>query len=559
MQVLRYRIGVFKGQKAMMAAIYGYPKLAKNLPGLVQIHGGGQYADYRAVLTNAKRGYATISIAWAGRINAPGYKVTPDIVKLFWDNKTTDSDYKITTDWGAVDGYHAPSRNPENAFGSLQPASWTLDPVESPRNNSWFLCTVGARRALTFLEQQPEIDYDKLGVYGHSMGGKLTVLTSIDKRVKVAAPSCGGVSDRYNDSGLYQNTIGDDVYLPKISCPIIFLSPSNDFHGAINDLQKTLLEIKSEQWRVICSPHHNHQDNAEYEVATQLWFDQFLKGRFTSPETPETSLELITDTGIPSLSVSPDTSKTIFYIDIYYTQHGNEIEEIKNVQQRINRFWHYAHPTKRGNKWEAELPLYRVDEPLWVYANVVYSLDEPVTGAGYYYRIYTANKFNLSSTMHMILPEQLKEAGVKATMKPSLLIESFERNWEKEWFTYRPENWGRKTHKVHHDKWEAPDDAKLGLEVLSDNPNKLLVGIDEYATEIQLNGGSKWQKIILVPGDFQNASDETLPCWKDIKEFRIGAKETLRLKGNNSFDPKELGDKWKGEKPVFKDLQWIQN
>ena len=70
MQVLRYRIGIFKGKKAMMAAIYGYPKGATNLPGLVQIHGGGQYADYRAVLTNAKRGYATISIAWAGRINA---------------------------------------------------------------------------------------------------------------------------------------------------------------------------------------------------------------------------------------------------------------------------------------------------------------------------------------------------------------------------------------------------------------------------------------------------------------------------------------------------------
>ena len=26
MQVLRYRIGIFKGQKAMMAAVYGYPK-----------------------------------------------------------------------------------------------------------------------------------------------------------------------------------------------------------------------------------------------------------------------------------------------------------------------------------------------------------------------------------------------------------------------------------------------------------------------------------------------------------------------------------------------------
>ena len=52
-KVLRYRIGVFKGKKAMMAAVYGYPKGGENLPGLVQIHGGGQYADYRAPLTNA--------------------------------------------------------------------------------------------------------------------------------------------------------------------------------------------------------------------------------------------------------------------------------------------------------------------------------------------------------------------------------------------------------------------------------------------------------------------------------------------------------------------------
>ena len=45
LKVLRYRIGIFKGQKAMMAAVYGYPKGGQNLSGLVQIHGGGQYAD----------------------------------------------------------------------------------------------------------------------------------------------------------------------------------------------------------------------------------------------------------------------------------------------------------------------------------------------------------------------------------------------------------------------------------------------------------------------------------------------------------------------------------
>jgi len=71
LRVLRYRIGVFKGRKGMMAAVYGCPKGGSNLPGLVQIHGGGQYADYKAPLTNAKRGYATISIAWAGASALP--------------------------------------------------------------------------------------------------------------------------------------------------------------------------------------------------------------------------------------------------------------------------------------------------------------------------------------------------------------------------------------------------------------------------------------------------------------------------------------------------------
>ena len=66
LRVLRFRIGIFKGQKAWMAGVFGFPSGGKNLPGLLQIHGGGQYADYKAALTNGKRGYATLSIAWAG-------------------------------------------------------------------------------------------------------------------------------------------------------------------------------------------------------------------------------------------------------------------------------------------------------------------------------------------------------------------------------------------------------------------------------------------------------------------------------------------------------------
>lgn len=556
LKVLRYRIGIFKGEKSMMAAVYGYPKGAENLPGLVQIHGGGQYADSNAVLTNAKRGYATISVSWAGRINAPDYKVNPDVVKLFWDGKTDDPEYKIITDWGALDAYHAPSRNPKNQFPSIpEPSEWTLDPVVSPRNNSWFLCTIGLRRALTFLEQQPEVDGEKLGVYGHSMGGKLTVLTAgSDSRVKAAAPSCGGISDRYNDDPLFTATLSDPVYLKRITAPTMFLSPSNDFHGRINDLQLAVQEIKTEQWRVTCAPHHNHQDTAEYEVATQLWFDQILKGTFETPATPETKLELSQKGGVPLFSVKPDASKEILGVEIYYTQQGQVDGEKDDRENTKARFWHFAKPEKNGDTWVGALPVHSVEKPLWVYANIIYALDEPVSGAGYYYRDYTTDRFVVSSLMSQLSVAELAVAEVKPTLQDSLVIESFGEDWEKGWFSYFPDKWPVSTHKVYDPVWKAPDSATLSLEILSPEQNKMAIGLDGYFTEIALSGGDAWQEISLSPGDFENEKGEKLESWQGLRELQLVDEKTLRDKKSSA--KKAFGGKWQGNPPQFKDLKW---
>jgi len=163
-RVVRYRIGTFKGQPATMAAFYAFPKGAKALPAILQIHGGGQSASLSAVVTNAKLGYASLSLNWGGN------KMT------FADGKLYDGP---NTDWGALGATHPPQRNKANHFaGPTTPDAYTLDAVDSPRNDNWFLVTLSARRALTFLEQQPEVDPAKLGVTGHSMGGRLTVQLS---------------------------------------------------------------------------------------------------------------------------------------------------------------------------------------------------------------------------------------------------------------------------------------------------------------------------------------------------------------------------------------------
>lgn len=559
LKVLRYRIGVFKGQKAMMAAVYGYPKGGKNLPGLLNIHGGGQYADYRSVLTNARRGYATMTIAWAGRISSPNYRVTPKEVKLFWDSKTDDPGYKVTTDWGALDAYHAPSRFGKDAFVSIPTLAWSLDAVESPRNNSWFLCTLGARRALTFLEQQPEVDGEKLGVYGHSMGGKLTVLTTgADARVKAAAPSCGGISDRYNEKPLHRNTVGDSPSLQHISCPTLFLSPANDFHGHINDLIVATRELDEQPWRITASPHLSHKDLPENEVATQLWFDQHLKGSFTWPKTPETQTQLKTSDGIPLFTVTPDTAKPVLGVDVFYTQQGIEGGDRAIRENRMNRFWHYAKATRQGDRWTAALPVFATDKPLWVYANVRYPLDEPVSGAGYYYGDYTASHFNLSSLIQIIQPEELKAAGVKATLKASWMIEAFSDGWEKEWFTDKPEAWPVKTHKVYHPQWAASEGAKLSLEVRAEEANTLVIGIDSSAADVALSGGPDWQTIILSTNDFKNVSEQPRSGWSGIKELRLSAAEHLKSGKRGDPTTRLVGTHWKGTAPAFRNLRWIE-
>lgn len=557
LRVLRYRIGVFKGTKAKMACVYGFPKGGRRLPGLVQIHGGGQYADYQAPLTNAKRGYASLSISWAGRISAPGYRVSPNEVKLFWEGKTKDPRYKVTTDWGALDAYHAPSRNGKDAFPSIPVAEWTLDSIESPRNNSWFLATLGVRRGLTFLERQPEVDGNQLGVYGHSMGGKLSVLTAgSDKRVKAAVPSCGGISDRYSFNPLHLATVSDPPSLKNITCPILFLSPSNDFHGRINDLETSVQEIQSKDWRVSCSPHHNHQDSAPYEVGTQIWFDSYLQGLGKVPATPQLNL-ILADGKSPNVSLAVDESEEISSVDLFYTQQGQADGEKDNTMNTKNRFWHHSSAVKRAGKWNAQLPIFSLKKPLWVYANVHYKLKQPIAGAGYYYGRYKTDTYNLSSLMQVTGAAELQRSGVVASLRRDMGIEDFMGEWKKEWFTYKAEKWGVKTHKIYHPMWLAPKGAKISIEVKCEVPNQLIIGIDGYAAEVSLNGKNQWQTVMLSAEDFKDARNKPLPNWIGIKELRLDSEDTLRPPRGTDSKSRKVGAEWKGKKPEFQKLQWV--
>lgn len=543
MRVVRFRVGIFKGKKSMLAGIYGFPKDGKNLPGLVQIHGGGQSAHENAVFTNAKRGYASLSLAWTGRIAAGPYTVNHDGVKLFHEGKTGNPNYRVTTDWGAIDAYHDPCRNKETKFASTKPTPWTLDAVDSPRNSPWFFWALGARRALTFLEQQPEVDPARLGVYGHSMGGQQTVaLAGTDARIKAAAPSCGGISYRIFENDPANASVADAANLLHITCPVVFLMPSNDFNARIEDLPPAIDLLKNPAWRIASAPHHNHQDTPEFEVATPLFFDAHLKGAFQFPATPAMAVQWKTPDGIPLATARPDPSREPLRVDFYYTQQAVPQSDLgsKNLP-RPAHFWRHAPAKKSGQVWIAKLPLADAERPVWVFTNVTYPLEVPVAGAGYYHGDYSADRFTISSRLLAVEPGELKAAGVKPSFSPTPLIESFKGELNRDWFTYKPDHWGRSTHRVHEPQWRAPAGAKLGIEVLAADPLNLEISLGDHSAVKAIPAAPDWQESVFAPADFKNKKGEALGDFAPAQILAFG-------EGPGKPSPSV---------PKFRNLRWI--
>ena len=560
-RVVRYQVGVFKGAPAKVAAFYAFPKGGAKVPGLVQIHGGGQAASLDSAVTDAKRGYACVSINWGGnRLNFGRAHIAYD---------------GPNTDWGKLDATHPPQRNKANHFaGALTPDAYTLDAIESPRNSNWFLVLIAARRAITFLEQQPEVDAGRLGVYGHSMGGKLTTdLAGIDKRVKAAVPSCGGAGTiletqadlpgcvKSKPSALELACVSDNAYILRISCPILWLSPANDFNAPLDNMAYTWRDLADGQVRFSIAPHLNHRHADEHAITQHLWFEQHLKGAFTMPSSPRVEVNLKTADGVPCVSVTPDGSQPVKRIDLYYSVDPHV----------LSRFWRHATVTKAGEAWRAKCPVMNSEQPLFVYANAIY--DTParcrnvatVPGQG------NSDTFALSSRVLSVSPEQLTAAGVRATDRPERMIDDGSRGWQ-DWYQLNwahPPLWSATTRKLKDPKWRGPDGAKLVFEIRSATDNTLVIKVNcnawcaflpgkpavDYSAVKELKGSPGWQTVSVGLGELSATDPKSavpLANWQTVTEFSISPSGEIVRDGQKM---KIEGKPWQGAREI-RNLRW---
>ena len=526
-QYVTFKVGTFKGTEARIAAYYSYPDNGKRNAAFVWSHGGGQRAERGRGVYFAKQGFATVDINWLGR--------------------PMEEDISINTDWGNVD----PSQGPRFYSKALRkgwkrnllPDDYSIDPVPSPRNANWFLLTVAARRAITFLEQQPEVDPNRIGFTGFSMGGMITALTAIDERLKAVAPFVGGTGFKYVDFPggiqgssikphfqnleLYKNTIDASAYWPSVKCPVMFISSSNDFHSTFERIYQSMDLLKHPNWRVTTNIHQNHGPGPEQWATLNLWFDQYLKGIDQKiPATPASNLTLNTSSFIRSatFTVTPSDQDRLVNTEIYYSYDPNS----------RTRFWIRANEKSAKGIWSTQVPLH-TDLPIYFFAICRYQLDKTqVLERG------ETNTFVLNSEEQSFIPESINLSSLVSLADPELVFEDFSSGIQ-DWSTRDQRS--IKTYKFQNPELDRADHKKLSLTIDPQGRRLALrvnasskflsrennLGDFSHARQIQ---GEGVQEVLINLNDFKGPENKSLQ-WSKIATMEI---ILIDLKTNDKID-----------------------
>ena len=327
-------------RRVRILALIGYRRGARDLPAVLHLHGGGQTISPEWVRIWAERGYVGMSIDTCGDY----------------------ADRVEHSDWGPIE---------QANMGSFD--GYRIQP--SPRDSGWYHWALVSRRALTVLEQRPEVDAKRMGIYGISMGGTdCWLVAGSDERVRTAVPiyGCGYMIDPRRGQWLdpeltaeqlrWRRVLSAEAHAPAIKCSVLYLSASNDFHGLIDYAHESLASVQAPV-RCAFTPRFNHHVAYEQGRNLLLWMDTELNGGDPWPEAPAISLGMGVR-GVPRATLIPGGRDGIVRVALYYAV-GHKPPQA--------RYWRSAKAVRnRAGDWVAELPTPDPWEPIHSFANVTY-------------------------------------------------------------------------------------------------------------------------------------------------------------------------------------------
>ena len=523
---LTYKVGRFKGTDSRVAAYYSFPNKPGKHPAFVWTHGGGQRAEKNRSVYFAKQGFANIDVNWLGR--------------------PVKEDIEINTDWGKVDPTQGPrfySKALRKGWKvNLQPDEFSIDPIASPRNSNWILLSMAGRRAITFLEKQTQVNADRIGFTGYSMGGMITALTAIDPRLKAVAPFVGGTGfkdvdfpggivgsskrQQFQNLEMYQNVIDPQSYWPHVKCPVAFITSSNDFHSTFERIYRSMDLLPHNDWRVSSNVHYNHGPGPQEWAVLNLWFKKYLGDEpIVIPETSPSNFFI--DNGIATFSVSPKAIDRLAGVKIYYSYDPNS----------RTRFWHHAEAKKSDNTWTAKIPVYP-KVPLYVFGHCTYHLNQEMT-----LQVGSSTTFSINSKEAIYEPSDIDLSELSKLARTGL-IEDFS-NGTIDWASRNGDS--ITTYKLQSPMIKRSNDKvlaftidpqgrdhtlrlRLGSSFLSREKN---IGNFTYNTKISGKGP---QQVLIARKDFKGEKDKELE-WAKIATFNVTLVDHTQRKAIKLTDP----------------------
>jgi dienelactone hydrolase len=345
---LRYTGSTWKAEPQRIYALYAHPEGNGPFPAILQIHGGGQTCYKENLAFFVKHGYACLSFDWTGpRDERPLDQVTN------WH-----SDFA-----GSIMG-------PDD---------------QQPGQNLIYHVVLAAIHAIDILQQQPEVDPQRIGVQGISWGGYITWLVNgLDPRVGVAVPTygIGGLTTQWSDIALamkqrslefiqmWQKNYEPSAFALSQHGAVLFANATNDFFGQMPEAEALLSQLQVNHRRSY-GPNRMHSLDPETVTAAMAWFACHLHHENqTTAQLPSSFLKepllkvTQTEAGVPLAEIEVDPSQLIKSVRVDFS---------RGALPALLKCWLSTPATQKAEKlWTAELPVVEAAQPLAAYAQVTY-------------------------------------------------------------------------------------------------------------------------------------------------------------------------------------------
>jgi dienelactone hydrolase len=506
-----------QGEEVRVYCEYSVKAGTQKAPALLMVHGSGGFPAID--VSYVKDGWAVLAHDYCGKFG----------------DRTHYTRYPERFRHGNMDG-----KSGQRIVTTLPDGSQLTD----PRHTSDYLWYALQRRALSYLESQPEVDRTRMGAVGYSYGGTLMWNLAMDSRIKAVAAYFGiGYTVYYRDkqvwmynsgapvpaktSGeqLFLDSLAPEAHVPHLKAATLFLNGSNDHHGGHERGLESFKHFPAGvpwSFAVQARGHHNTEKIAQ---DTRLWLEKHVLGHDVFwPEQPAAQLRLDSQ-GVPELSVQPASPERIHAVEFHYAQKS---------PVSYARSWRDVGAQRSGDAWTAKLPVLDVRDYVFAYANVTYD-----------------NTVVRSTHLMAAIPAELGAAI--ATDHPSTQLGSGE-GWtnvaEAEGvggvtgFRCLNNQRGSRTDKLHDPKWKAPSGTELAFRFYCTEPQSIqFTAAQFYSTPLEVTASDQWQEMVLPASKLVHSlSGKPLTDWAQVG--------SLEIKPQTGADLTRV---------IFADFKWVKS